>query len=542
MPEMSGGEAAVRTVITHGVDIFFGIPGVQSAPVHDALYHQRGLSHILARHEQSVGFMADGYARASGRVGVCTVTSGPAVANIGAALAGATTDTSPVLAIASNIPSAMIGKGRGDLHDCGDQLRMIREVCRYYKRCSSVEEVSPAISELFEKLQYHRPGAAFLDVPTDILFAKKDVEITRRTANERLRVPEERARQAADLLSKAKRPIIWAGTGSVTSNAAEEVREMAERMGAPIFTTILSKGIVPSDHYLCMGNSGPQEWFPPACRTELHQYLAQSDLVLAIGTMFKNEDTWRWSMPFPDRLIHIDIDENEFNRNYPTSLPLHGDAKTVVKQILGSLKSSSVEPGWSEKGKRAREKILQERWKRNPQEMRALQVLRDAAPRNAIIVCDRCALSYWACLHLDMYETRSFLYHLGYAALGFGLPAAIGAKIARPDRPVILVVGDGGFQFTMPELATAVQFHVPIIILLTNDKGYASIRTFQDRVLGGRRYASDLQNPDFVQLAKSYGIDGSRIDTLDSMESVLKERIRSDTLSLIELDLELRVP
>ena len=533
---MTGAEAVVAALEAHGVDTIFGIPGGHSLAIYDALARSGNIRHILGRHEQGLGFMADGYARASGKIGVLTTTSGPAVANLACSMGCATTDTSPVLAIASTIRSDLVGKNRGGLHDCREAIDIMRPVCRYVRRCLSVEEIPLAIADLVHSLRTRRPGGAYCEIPCDVLGAEAEVAIPTPSAVERTCVDTSLVERAVRLLRTAERPVIWAGTGATISDAGPEIEELSARLGAMVVTSTLGRGIIPGDHPSFVGIDG-------AWRTEVADVIAEADVVLAVGTMFKQEDTADWSVKPGHRLIHIDIDPDEIGRSYGSDVGIAADAKTALRAIVDEMPvESPADSAWVARGKRAESANLRKRREIAPTEMKALDILRAAVPRDGILVCDRCNLGYWAYRCGRAYSPRTFQYPMGYGALGGALPQAFGAKVACPDQDVVCVIGDGGFQFTVGELAVAAQEHIPITIVLCNNGAYGAIRANQDRNFGARRFGCDLVNPDFKLLAAAYGVPIVRADALNAFERSLTGGIRSGMLNMIELTVELGDP
>jgi acetolactate synthase-1/2/3 large subunit len=534
--KMTGGQAVVATLERHGVDTLFGIPGGHSLGVYDALAKGTRLRHILGRHEQGLAFMADGYARASGRIGVLTTTSGPAVANLACALGGATTDTSPVLAIASTVHSDLVGKDRGGLHDCGQAIEIMRPVCRHVRRCLAVEEIPLALSELIYLLTAGRAGGAFCEIPCDLLTKEAEIEIPEPRRVQPARPDPEKILQAVRLLAGAKRPVVWVGTGAVVSQAGPEIEALAEKLGAFVVPTTLARGILASDHPRLVTLEG-------AYFTRVNEVLAEADVVLAVGTMFKQEDTANWKTKPGEQLIHIDIDPNEIGRSYPPQVGIVADARTALAEILKLLsRPAPAGPEWVARGKQAEQERLARRKTNSPGEMRVLDALRSAVPKEDLIMCDRCNLGYWAYCCLPVYRPRTFSYPMGYGGLGGVLPQAFGAKLACPDKNVVCVIGDGGFQFTATELAVAVQENISVTILLCNNSAYGAIRANQDRNFGGRRFGCQLKNPDFQKLAAAYGIPAVRIDAPDKLETALVCGIKSRELNIIELTVEISDP
>ncbi len=535
--KMTGGAAVVAELIRHGVDTVFGIPGGQNLAIYDALRaEQSRIRHVMGRHEQGLAFMADGYARASGRVGVVIATSGPAVANLACGMGQATTDTSPLLAVTSAVSSRLIGKRRGGIHDCGDASDIMRPVCRHVRRCNSVEEIPAVLQELMHNLRAGRPGGAFCEVPCDVLDAQGEVEILPPLDVSRAKPQKKAVETAVKLLAAAQRPLLWVGTGATISGAGSEIVELAERLGAIIVHTSLGRGLVSSEHPQVVSIDG-------ALMTEVNDVVAEADVVLAVGSMFKQEDTANWQTKFGEKLIHIDVDAEEIGRSYAAEIGIVADAKRALVDILAALPPGKPAPAaWVARGKQAEAARLERRRRHLPLEMQALDILRAAVPRDGILVCDRCNLGYSMYRCGPAYSPRSFQYPMGYGALGGALPQAIGAKLACPEKPVVCVIGDGGFQFTSAELATAAQEKVPFVIVLCNNGRYGAIRAAQDRNYGGRHFAVNLANPDFQMLAAAHGIPATRCDELESFARQLKTAIAANELRLIELTVDLADP
>ena len=524
---MTGGEAVVRSLAAHDVDTVFGIPGTHNLGIYDALRAMGGIRHILARHEQGAAFMADGYARASGEVGVCISTTGPAALNTLASLGTAFSDSSPVLCIASQIPAEGIGLDKGYLHECQDQLGSFAPVTKWRARADTVESIPGVMREAFAQMQSGRPRPTAVEIPCDTLDESDEVTMPAPAAVDRPAPDPEQVERAARLLRAARRPVIWAGGGVITSDAGAELRRLAERLQAPIFTTVLGKGAIADDHPLSAGAT----ILHPAARA----FLAESDLMLAVGTRFTEEETDRWDLCLPDSLIHIDIDSEEIDRNYPATVGVVGDARAALQLINTQLQDLGKQDNGSAAGiARLREKVWRYCQARAPEGVELVQTLRKALPRDTIIVSDLTVAAYWCRRLLDIYEPRTNIYPWGFCTLGFGLPAAIGAKVARPDRPVVVLCGDGGFLFNCQELAAAVQFDVPIITLVFNDSAYGVLKP-QQMARYGQAHAVDVVNPDFVALAGAFGIDGCRVTSIEQLGPAVAKAIEADRSALIEL-------
>ena len=524
---ITGGEAVVRSLAAHNVDTVFGIPGTHNLGIYEALRAAGGIRHILARHEQGAAFMADGYARASGEVGVCISTTGPAALNTLASLGTAFSDSSPVLCIASQIPAEGIGLDKGYLHECQDQLGSFAPVTKWRARADTVEAIPGVMREAFAQMLSGRPRPTAVEIPCDTLDESDEVTMPAPAAVDRPAPDPEQIEQAARLLRAARRPVIWAGGGVISSSAGAEVRQLAERLQAPIFTTVLGKGAVADDHPLAAGAT----ILHPAARA----FLAESDLMLAVGTRFTEEETDRWGLCLPESLIHIDIDPGEIDRNYPATVGVVGDARAALQLINAQLQELRRPDNGSAAGiAKLRQKIWRYCQARAPEGVELVQTLRKALPRDTIIVSDLTVAAYWCRRLLDIYEPRTNIYPWGFCTLGFGLPAAIGAKVARPDRPVVALCGDGGFLFNCQELAAAVQLDVPIVTLVFNDSAYGVLRP-QQEARYGHAHAVDLVNPDFIELAGAFGVDGCRVTSIEQLGPTVAKAIEADRSALIEL-------
>lgn len=530
---MTGGEAVVRSLVAHEVSTVFGIPGAHTLAVYDALCDADSIRHIIARHEQGAAFMADGYARVSGQVGVCLSTTGPAALNTLTSLGTAFSDSSPVLCIASQIPAAGIGQGKGFLHECQDQLGCFRPVTKWCAAANTVRTIPDVMAEAFIQMQTGRPRPTAVEIPCDVLDASDHVTIPEAAGALRLEPQPGQVDQAVQLLKTAQYPVIWAGGGVISSGASDELQQLAEHLQAPVFTTVLGKGAFADDHPLAAGSTV----LHPAAQA----FLAKCDSMLAVGTRFTEEETERWALRLPPSLIHIDVDREEIGRNYPATVGVVGDARESLRQINEQLQDKL--PNELNIGRIAelRQGILHDCQAHAPEGVELVQTLRSVLPRETIVVNDLTVAAYWCRRLLDIYEPRTYLYPWGFCTLGFGVPAAIGAKLARPDRPVVVLSGDGGFLFNCQELAVAVQYNLPIIVLLFNDSAYGVLRP-QQQALYGRTHAVDLVNPDFMALAQAFGVAGRRVTSIKQLGPAIAQAIKADRTTLLEVPLSMPWP
>jgi acetolactate synthase-1/2/3 large subunit len=523
---MTGGQAVVRALAEHGVEVAFGIPGVHTLALYDALIDSP-IRHILGRHEQAVGFMADGYARASGEPGVALVITGPGVTNVATAIGEAYTDSSPVLVVASAENQRWAGKMMGHYHDIRDQTEAIRPVTASQAQATAVAEIAPAIGAAFARMATARPRPSYVEIPRDVLEAEAEISFPDPIVVERPGPTAEQIAGAVEDIAEAKRVVIIAGGGAANADAGAGIAAIAERLGAPVIVSQTGKGVIPEDHPYALGNLWA--WDNP-----VDHLLPKADLVLVFGTKLGGAETEDGAMRLPERMIRVDIDPEEVERNYRPSRAIVADARKTAEALAAALASREIsKSGWSpEEIATARESALATAF--GGANAAFVAALRRAIPRDGILVNDTTMMSYAAAKHFPAYAPRTFLVPAGYLTLGFSLPAAIGAKIAHPDRAVVAIVGDGGFQFTMHELATAKQFGVGLPIVIFNDSTYTAVKLDQAMRYDRRYIAVDLENPDFVKLAAAYGIPGVRASSPDEMEAAIAEASTRDTPTIID--------
>lgn len=524
---MTGGQALVQTLISEGVDTVFGIPGTHSLPIYDALLDVPEIRHILVRHEQGAAFMADGYARSTGKVGICLTTTGPAALNTFGALATSYGDSCPVLLLCTELAREYIGKGKGIFHEVPDQLGMLERVTGFCARANSGEELVDLLREAMLRARSGRPRPTALELPTDVLSEPTEGTISSHRRPARPEPDPHHLERAIELIADARRPIIWAGGGVIASGAHEELAKLAEVLQAPVLTTNLGKGALPADHPLHLGYLVGQ----PSVR----EYLAGCDLLLAVGTRFTYLATDRWTLRLPERIVHCDIDPEVIGKNYEVSVGVVGDARAILEALLVACESRPDPPEGRAHEVASLKEEVRGVWRTQiPMEYQLIQDIRSAMPRDTIVAGDPTVCSYLVWQMLDMYEPRSYLYPMGCATLGYSLPAALGAKVAHPDRPVVSICGDGGFLFTCQELGTAVQYGLPVVTLVFNDDGYGLLRTQQDDLFG-RRNAVDLTPTDFVGLARAFGADALRLDDVSQLGGALRAALDKDRPTVIEI-------
>lgn len=532
MPMMKGGQAVVEALIHEGVEVIFGIPGVHTLEIYDALYDRPQLRHIVARHEQGAAFMADGYARASGKVGVVVAITGPGVTNASTGLGQAYADGSPLLIISSDVDSRQ--KGQGSLHELKDQFGMLSAITLWGARVTHVAEIPRLIHQAMQRIWSGWPGPVHVEIPIDILSAEEEVELVEaaRPADNPAK-PEDVAR-AVRLLDDAERPLIYAGWGVTVAKANAELLQLAERLQAPVLTSPIGKGAIPDDHPLSLAIA----WREGGA---LAQVVERADVALAVGTRLGAMETRGGSLPLPKRLIHITPDPGNTGHPYPVEVGLVGHPRAVLQQLLDHLRPGA-RPSRAAEVAAVRTEAGRALMERSPEMWRLLSDLRAAMGRDAILCMDMTIPAYWASSYFPVYEPRTFLNPYNFMALGFGLPAGIGAKIACPDRPVVVMCGDGGFMFSAQELATAVKYNLAIVVVLFNNDCYGAIRRHQERRYNGRVIDADLVNPDFCQFAASFGIKAQRLSSPGDLGPALREALRAQELRLIEVPIHSLLP
>jgi acetolactate synthase-1/2/3 large subunit len=475
----------VQRLKQYGVSVAFGYPGGPLAPLYDALYHEPGIRHVLARDEQGAGFMADGYARATGKPGVCLAVCGPGVYNAVTPLATAFADSVPVLVISGQVPSR---DPRSGYYHENDQLRVCEPISKAQFRVERAEDAVFGVDRAWQAMVTGRPGPVLLEVPGDVL--RQPCPSPSLPPLPPLPGPmrpcDADVEAAAACIRSWQRPVILAGGGVISASAPEELRRLAERLGAPVFHTLMGKTAIPGDHPLAAGlpwKEGTSDATDMLSR--MSPLLSAADGMLAVGCRFTQVTTGTWAMPVPASLVHVDIDPTEFHRHYRATVTVAGDAREALRGLLERLQGPN-RPAWTD-----------------PHPPRPTWTV---AGRDLAGATDVTRLAYVMLVEYPADGPRTFLHPAAAVSMGFALPAALGARAAYADRPIVAVMGDGGFQITGMELATAVQEKLPVVVVVVNDKALTLIKALQHRKYGGRFLGVDLRNPDFGQLAAAFGV------------------------------------
>jgi acetolactate synthase-1/2/3 large subunit len=537
--DMTGGMAIVETLLANGVDTVFGLPGAQMYPLFDALQQRANrVRTVGARHEQACGYMAFGYARSTGRPGVFSVVPGPGVLNTTAALCTAYGCCAPVLCITGQVPSAFIGKGRGHLHELPDQLTTLRSLTKWSARIDKVEDAPAIVSEAFERMLSGRPGPVALEMAWDVMAttARALIPAPAVVSSSNL-VDNAQVTNAARMLLAAKRPMIMTGSGA--QHASQAILQLAEALNAPVAAFRGGRGVVSEDHPLGVSSYAARRLWP------------ETDVVIGIGTRL-GMPYMRWTGMMtminrpdpPPLLIRIDIDPEEMIRLMPHA-KIVGDSDVATRALLETVirmrsaeredicdKSDRRSLVLSAKSEaRAAIEIVQ------PQ-LAYLDVIREVLPRDGIFVGELSQVGFTSYFGYPVYEPRTYISEGYQGTLGFGFPTALGVKIAHPDRAVVSITGDGGFMFAVQELATAAQEGIGLATLLFNNAAYGNVLRDQRAGFGNRVIGATLENPDFMQLAKSFGVEGYRVGSPEELRPILARALRTTKPVLIEIEVQ----
>lgn len=537
----TGGQVLVDALHRHGVSTVFGIPGTHNLALFGAL-PAAGIRTVLTRHEQGAGYAADGYARVSGRPGVCITTSGPAILNATAAAAQAWSDSVPVLFLAPGPPTDHPALGNGLLHELRDQRAALAGVVAHAHRVTSVAEIPRAVAAAFAAMLGGRPRPAYLEIPLDLLDAAGPADPVAPLPLPRL-VPEPAALDAAtEVLAGARRPVIIAGGGS--RGAARSLLAIAERLGAPVLTSTNGKGTVPESHPLSVGAGLHQ----PAA----HALVSEADVVLAVGTELAPSDLWNGPFDLPGTLVRIDVDVLALGANADPDIRLLGHAAPTLDALLARLpdtnprltvhetpthRAQNPDTPSTKPRHTGREGLRGDAVREGAAYRGILEGLAEVVDEATIVAGDSTMACYYGALSgLPVHRPGGFLYPTGGGTLGYGLPAAIGAALAAPDARVLAILGDGGVMFTVAELATAAQLHLPLPVLVVDNGGYGEIRNeMEDR--GDEPIAVDLDPVDFPTLARALNCHGEDIRDPTTLPDALAKAWRTDRPTLLHIRL-----
>ncbi len=532
----TGAKLLIEGLQREGVETIFGYPGGVVLPIYDELYDSP-LRHILVRHEQAAAHAADGYARASGRVGVCLATSGPGACNLVTGIATAYMDSIPIVAITGQVPTSLLGNDAFQESDITGITMPVTKHNYLVKRASDLPRI---LQEAFYIAGTGRPGPVLIDIPKDVSTGTVETEPPRvETVSLRGYQPTYKGHQrqmdrAIEMLTLAERPLIYAGGGVILSNASEELVRFAEQMMIPITTTLMGLGAVPGDHPLNLGMLGMHG-------TEFANFaVTECDLLIAIGVRFDDRVTGKLDTFAPHaKIIHIDIDPAEIGKNKKVDVPIVGDVRNILGEMVIKLQKTGHYQTWHEKIKGWKKKHplrYKDDGKLRPQYI--LQQLSSLLESDDIIVSEVGQNQMWTAQYYSFRKPRTWITSGGLGTMGYGLPASMGVHYARPDRTVFDIAGDGSIQMNIQELGTIAQYKIPVKIAILNNQYLGMVRQWQELFYDRRYSFTELPSVDFVKIAQAYGIDGIRVESRDEVSSALKTAINTPGPFMLDFRIE----
>ena len=533
---MRGGEAIIESLKNMGVKTIFGYPGGQTIPFYDMLY-DADMDHILVRHEQCAAHAADGYARASGKVGVCLATSGPGATNLVTGIATAFMDSSPIVAITGQVPTHLIGN---DAFQEADIIGITMPVVKHSFQPKDPDLIPSMIKSSFKIASTGRPGPVLIDVPKEVqegeLSKFDDSLIETPGYNPTIKGNIKQIKKARDLIKEAKKPLILAGAGVIISNACCELKKLADTINAPVMTSLLGKGAIDENDDLALGMLGMHG------RKVSNDYINESDLLIAVGIRFSDRTTGRLNSFVPyTKVIHIDIDPAEIGKNVDVDLPIVGDAKNILESLnetlTGYVASKDVND-WTNTVKQAKidlnPRVTYDDIPLKPQTV--IKEISEVLTPESILTTDVGQNQMWAAHFYNTQKPRKFISSGGLGTMGFGFPSAIGAKVACPDDPVVSINGDGGFLMVCQELATIREYDIPVIAVVLENRTLGMVYQWQSLLYDERHSQTLLGNsPDFVKLSESFGINSVRITKPGETKEALSSAIRDNEPILLDV-------
>jgi len=529
MPAMTGAQALTRSLAREGVEVVFALPGVQIMDAFDAFYDEPGIRLVLARHEQSVAYMADGYARTTGKPGVGMVVPGPGALNATAALGTAYATSSPVLLICGQIESYNLGKNRGALHEIPEQLEIFRQLTKWCARSTNVQEIPGMVHTAMEQLSTGRPRPVEIEVPWDVLPASAETELPELEVFPKQEPEQGEIKEAAQLLARAQKPLIWAGGGAREADLSAELLELAQALNAPVITTPEGKGAIPEDNPWSLG--GYYYGHGPGSRA-----LPQADVILVVGSRMHISPKMPWDIQPHQKVIQIDADPEEVGRNLPVAVGICADGRLGLKALLDELGGKTHASQWTQdQVSDIRQETLRELREMAPLQLEIIETIRRELDDDAIMVAGTTQIGYWSHLAFPALKPRSYITSGYFATLGYAFPTALGAKVGNPHRQVVAVIGDGGFAYAPGELATAVQEEINAVTIVFNNEMLGASFNDQQQRFGGRIIGTRLHNPDFVKLAEAYGALGMSLGSHKELGDALRSALAAQRPVVIEV-------
>ena len=525
MPYISGAEALVALLRREGVEVVFGLPGVQTMDAVDAIYRDKSIRWISTRHEQTAAYMAYGYARTTDKIGVALVLPGPGALNTTAAIGTAYTASAPILLISGQIESYHLGFHRGVLHELDGQIDIFRHLTKWCGRALKAEEIPVVLQQALTQLKNGRPRPVEIEIPFDLWAEKAEMSLPPVEVSPPAQPKSEEIKMAVEILSNASRPLILAGGGAAKADVSGEITQLAELLKAPVVMTTEGQGVIHCEHPMCAGNF--VLWLNPA--------LQQADVILVVGSRLRASGNTRLELRPDQKIIQIDFDADELGRNHRIDLGIKADAGLALKALLKEC-SGTCSSHW-EKTEIAgiRAEIRTRLEKAAPLQLSVIRSIYDVLQDDAIIVPDITNIGYWCDIAYPVNKPRRYVDSSYFATLGFAFPTALGAKIGNSDSPVVAICGDGGFPYASAELATAVQEGINVVTLVFTDNAYGTVTGIQRRQFGGRFVGNKLHNPDYVRFAEAFGAIGIRLSHHDELGTKLISALKADRPVVIEI-------
>ncbi|MGB9167698.1 MAG: biosynthetic-type acetolactate synthase large subunit [Nitrososphaeraceae archaeon] len=540
MVEMIGAKALITSLEKEGVDIVFGLPGGANLPIYDELV-DANFRHVLVRHEQAAAHMADGYARIKRKAGVCIATSGPGATNLITGIATAHADSIPMIAITGQVPTAMIGK---DAFQETDIIGIANPCTKYSFQPRKAVEIPESVKKGFYIAESGRPGPVLIDIPKDVQQEKAEILfpdlIKVRGYNPAFDPDLLQIERAIDLMLKAEKPIIMAGGGVILSGAFHELQTLAELLMCPVVTTFKGKGSFPENHPLAMGPIGMHG------HAEANKIIVEADCIIAIGARFSDRSVGRFDeFGKGMHIIHLDVDPAEIGKNKSVDVAVVGDVKSSLRTMVKLLSTKGIKQDPENFWLKRRKELIEyynstiKDYSRELTARKALKKLREILPAEAIVTTEVGQCQMWTSLHFDVISPGTFFSSTGLGTMGFGFPASIGAKAARPEVPVVDIAGDGSFNMTENSLAVSVLDKLPVIVFLLNNYMLGMVAQWQ-RTFYNRRYSGVHQHrcPDYVKLAEAYGAQGIRTESMSELEKALKTAVSSEVATVIDIPID----
>jgi acetolactate synthase-1/2/3 large subunit len=521
---MTGGQALAKSLYREGVRVIFGLPGVQLYHLLDGLYDETGIRFVTTRHEQATTYMADGYARAGGGIGTALVVPGPGLQNASAGIGTAYAASSPILVVSGQIERDLIGFDRGMLHEVNDQMDTIRPVTKWAARILNPRDVPAIVHEAFNQLKTGRPRPVEIEIPPETLAEEAEIELLEPANPVRPAASPEQMAAGAEVLGNAKKLLILAGGGVISSEASEALQALAEHLQAPVLMTSEGKGSLSDRHALVLGTMRLRQ-------DPLIDYIAKTDVILAVGTRLATPQ-----MLSGQTVVQIDIDAVEVGRNYANTVPLVGDAKATLEALYTTLSGTlPPQPSRADEVAALRQERREHEHARREPLAGFVRAIRNAMPDDGVFISGMTQVGYYSRAYYPVYQPRTFLTSSYFGNLGYAYPTALGAKVARPDAAVVAISGDGGFMFNSQELSTAVSHKINAVAIVFNDNAYGNVMRDQRDRFNGRVYGPELHNPDFMKLAEAYGARGVRAHNAEELEAKLKEALAIEAPTLLEV-------